>query len=240
MLGDSFHPGGLKLTTRLGELLLLGPHSRVLDVACGQGVSALHIAEMFGCEVVGIDYSSQNVDQAKRAARQRGIEARARFEQGDSERLAFRDDSFEAIICECAFCTFPEKTAAAHEFIRVLKPGGRVGLSDITRASELPPDLKTLMAWVSCIGDARTAADYARLLGDAGFRIDGIEDHDDALKEMVNQIRMKLLGLEIALGLEKLKHPGMDLAAAKQLSASALQAVSQGQLGYAIVMTTKA
>ena len=61
LLGDSFHPGGLKLTERLGELLKLGPHSRVLDVASGKGTSALFLAERFGSEVVGIDYSSQNV-----------------------------------------------------------------------------------------------------------------------------------------------------------------------------------
>jgi len=56
---------------------------------------------------------------------------------------------------------------------------------------------------------------------------------------MVNQIRMNLLGLEIEVGLEKLKLPDLDLSAAKQLSASALQAVSQRQLGYAIVMAMK-
>ena len=188
---------------------------------------------------MGIDYSDDNVRQANQSARQHGIDNRCRFELGDSERLSFDAASFDAIICECAFCTFPDKTAAAREFFRVLTPGGLVGLSDITRAAKLPPDLRTLMAWVSCIADAMPAADYSQLLVDAGFRIDVVEDHNEALKEMVNQIRMKLLGLEIALGLEKLKVPGVDLAAAKQLSASALQAVSTRQLGYSIVTATK-
>ena len=239
LLGDSFHPGGLKLTSRLGELLKLGPHARVLDVACGQGVSAIHIADAFGCEVVGIDYSNENVARANQSARKRGVYERVRFERGDSERLFFDDRSFDAIICECAFCTFPDKAGAAREFIRVLKQGGRVGLSDISRAVELPADLKTLMAWVACIADAQPAEAYAGLLADAGFRIDCIENHDDALKEMVNQIRMKLLGLEIAVALEKLKLPDIDLSAAKQLSASALQAISRSQLGYAIVVAMK-
>src|SRR5437762_8621278 len=81
LLGDSFHPGGLKLTTRLGELLKLGPHSRVLDVACGPGISAVHVAETFGCEVVGIDYSNENVEYANQSARQRGAHKRVRFER---------------------------------------------------------------------------------------------------------------------------------------------------------------
>ena len=218
---------------------MLTPDLRVLDVACGQGASAIHIAETFGCAVVGMDYSEESIKRANLLATERDISQRVRFERGDSERLPFDDASFDAIICECAFCTFPNKTAAAREFIRVLKPDGRVGLSDITRARELPADLKTLMAWVACIADAQPAEKYADLLTDAGFRIDCIEKHDDALKEMVHQIRMKLLGLEIAVGLEKLKLPDLDLTAARQLSASALHALSQRQLGYAIVTAAK-
>src|SRR5437762_10500966 len=69
LLGDSFHPGGLNLTSRLGKLLKLGPASRVLDVASGKGSSALHLADRFGCEVAGIEYSAENVHQANEAAR---------------------------------------------------------------------------------------------------------------------------------------------------------------------------
>jgi ubiquinone/menaquinone biosynthesis C-methylase UbiE len=234
LLGESFHPGGLTLTSRLGELLKLGSHSRVLDVACGKGASAIHIAERFCCEVVGIDYSEENVRDANQSACER-----VRFEQGDSERLLFEDDSFDAIICECAFCTFTNKATAAYEFFRVLKPGGQVGLSDLTRVRELPPDLTTLMAWVACIADAQPADVYAQMFRDAGFRVNAIENHDDALREMVHQIRMKLLGMEIAIGLKKLNLPDLDLTAAKRLSAGALQAVSQRQLGYAIVTAVK-
>ena len=57
-----------------------------------------------------------------------------RFEQGDAERLTLDDGQFDAVICECAFCTFPDKRAAAAEFARVLKPGGTVGLTDLTRS----------------------------------------------------------------------------------------------------------
>jgi hypothetical protein len=49
LLGGSFHPGGLKLTTRLGQLLKLGEHSQVLDVACGKGASAILLADTFAC-----------------------------------------------------------------------------------------------------------------------------------------------------------------------------------------------
>src|SRR6516165_134439 len=59
LLGDSFHPGGLRLTARLGERLGLGLSIRVLDVASGKGESAISLAQRFGCEVVGIDFGPE-------------------------------------------------------------------------------------------------------------------------------------------------------------------------------------
>jgi len=102
LLGDSFHPGGLKLTGRLGHLLHLDRNSRVLDVASGRGTSAMFLAERFGCKVVGLDFGQQNVQRANSEAAERGLSALVQFEQGDSESLPFPDGSFDAVICECA------------------------------------------------------------------------------------------------------------------------------------------
>lgn len=235
LLGDSFHPGGLKLTERLGTLLGLTPESRVLDVASGKGASALFLAEHFGCQVTGIDYGSRNIAEANELAATKGLSARVRFEQADAERMNFHDQSFDAVICECAFCTFPDKTAAAREFARVLCPGGMVGLSDLTRGPQLPKELEGLLAWIACIADARPVDDYAATLRTAHFHVDTVELHDDALAEMVQQIRVKLLGLEVMVGLKKLNLPGVDLTNARQLAKSALSAIQQGQLGYALI-----
>jgi arsenite methyltransferase len=133
LLGESFHPGGTKLTGRLGQILNLTPQTRVLDVAAGKGASAVFLAARFGCEEVGIDYGGKNVEEAVRNADDMGLSERVFFRQGDAECLPFADGSFDAIVCECAFCTFPNKQAAANEFARVLRKGGRVGLSDLTR-----------------------------------------------------------------------------------------------------------
>jgi arsenite methyltransferase len=235
LLGDSFHPGGTKLTERLGVLLNLTPLSRVLDIASGKGTSALFLAERFGCEVVGVDYGRENVGQANSAAAAKGVGARVTFQQGDAERLPARDGSFDAIICECAFCTFPDKDAAAGEFARVLRAGGRVGLSDLTRGAVLPKELDGLLAWIACIADAQPVESYAQYLGAAGFRVEPAEAHDEALLEMVNQVRMKLLGAEIMVGLKKLELPDVDFATAKEIARAADAAIRQGKLGYAIV-----
>jgi len=239
LLGDSFHPGGLKLTGRVGSLLHLAPESHVLDVASGKGTTALFLAERFGCHVVGIDYSTENVAGANDLAETKGLASRVRFEHGDAERLPFPDASFDAVLCECAFCTFPNKTDAAREFARVLGSGGRIGLTDLTRDPTLPKGLDGLLAWIACIADAQPAARYVEYLRSATFDVEKAEPHDEALAEMVEQIRMKLLGAEIMVGLNKLRLPGVDFSNAKQLAKSALDAIQNGQLGYVIITASK-
>jgi len=240
LLGDSFHPGGLHLTERLGVLLKLTPDACVLDVASGTGSSAFFLAERFGCHVVGVDYSSQNVVEANELAASKGLASRLQFERGDAERLDFPDASFDAALCECAFCTFPDKSAAAREFARVLRPGGNVGLSDLTRSAALPQELDGLLAWIACIADAQSAESYAEYLRSADLDVQRVEYHDEALTEMVQQIRTKLLTAEVLVGLKKLALPNTDFASAKDLAQNALAAIQQGHLGYVVLTAVKA
>lgn len=239
LLGDSFHPGGLELTRRLGEKLTLRSGLRVLDVASGKGESAIFLAQAFGCEVVGIDYGSRNVDESKVRADQAGVASLVTFETGDAEKVAHADGSFDAIICECAFCTFPDKNAAAAEFARVLKPSGKVGLSDLTRAASLPPELTGLLAWVACIADARPVDEYAAYLIGAGLAGAEIEPHDEALAEMVRDIQGKLLGAELMSKLKKIDLAGVDFAEAKSMARAAAEAIRTKKLGYAIITARK-
>ena len=236
LLGDSYHPGGLALTERLGTLLGLERGVRVLDVAAGTGVSAIYLAQRFGCRVTGIDLSEANVAAAQDAAARAGLDALTRFVAGDAERLPFADADFDALICECAFCTFPDKPTAAREFARVLRPGGRVGLSDLTRQGPLPAELDGLLAWVACIADARPLAEYEVYLRHAGFRVDHAEQYDEALGAMVRQIRAKLMGVELLVGLRKLDLPSVDLGRARTMARSAAEAAQCGTLGYALLV----
>ena len=114
-----------------------------------------------------------------------------------------------------------------------------MGISDLTRAEALPNDLDGLLAWVACIGDAQSVEGYVAYLKEDGFSVGSIQQQNDALKEMVDQIRRKLLGAEIMAGLKKLRLPVVDLGAAKRMASSAMVAVKQGQLGYALICATK-
>ena len=239
LLGDSFHPGGAALTERLGQLLGLTPESRVLDAASGRGTSAVLIAQRFGCAVVGVDLSAQNVAHATVEADRLGLAGQVTFRVGDAERLPIDDASVDAVICECAFCTFPDKPRAAREFGRVLKPGGRVGLSDITRAPGPKGELSDLMAWIACLADARSAEAYAEWLAGADLTKLIVEVHDDALREMIRDVGARLFATEVMVGLGKLDLAGIDFPAAKRMTKQALTAVAEHRLGYAIVCATK-
>ncbi len=239
LLGESFHPGGLALTERLGRLLGLGPAARVLDVASGTGASALRLAECFGCEVVGIDYGERNVLRAEAAAKAAGASARVRFERADAERLPFPDGRFDAVVCECALCTFTDQPAAVRELGRVLSGGGRLGISDVTCEGPLPDELEGLLAWVACIAGARPLADYAAGLRSGGLEVQLQERHDGALLETVRQIRGRLFGAELVAAVQNAAVQGVDFAAAGRLARAASRAIEQGVLGYGLIVACK-
>lgn len=235
LLGESFHPGGVALTQRLGDLLRLTAQMHVLDVASGQGTSAFCLAESFGCRVTGVELSPESVRGAMAESERRGLSKQVKFLEGSSEGLPFPDGAFDAVICECAFCTFGDKPLAAREFHRVLRSGGRVGLSDLTRTAQPLPQLEGLLAWIACIADAKPVKHYSGILTSAGCAIEEIEDHSDALIEMVRQIQGKLLWAEVMTGLKKLDLPGVDFFTAKRFASAALDAIRAGKLGYAII-----
>jgi SAM-dependent methyltransferase len=205
-------------------------------VASGKGESAIFLARRFGCQVVGVDFGPQNVTEANLNAAAAQADHLVSFVEGDAERLGFPDAGFDAVVCECAFCTFPDKRAAASEFARILRPGGRVGISDLTRSGPLPHDLEGLLAWVACIADARPVEEYAGYLKEAGFDVTAIEPHNNALAEMARDVQGRLLGIELMTRLNKVDLPGADFEQAKQFARAASKAIQRGLLGYCLIV----
>ena len=220
-------------------MLGLRPTMRVLDVAAGKGTSAIYLAQTFGVAVVGVDYGRAAVDAANAAANAVGSGECVYFEQGDAEHLPFEAEAFDALICECAFCTFPDKSVAAREFARVLKPGGKLGMTDVIRRGELLEDLRGLLAWVACVGAAQSLDAYETNLREAGLQIEVSEDHDFALAQVVHDIRTRLLAAEILVRLKQVQLPIADFDQAKALARAAEGAVRSGQFGYALLTATK-
>jgi SAM-dependent methyltransferase len=239
LLGDVLHPGGLELTHHLGAVLELNNADHVLDVACGSGASAVHLAERFGCQVTGLDYGLENITTAQAHATAQGVAHLTVFRQGDAERLPFDDSKFDAAISECSFCTFPDKAAAAAEMARVLRTGGRLGLTDMTVNGSLPEDVQSLLAWVACVAGADTPEQYVTKLRETGFTSFTVEDRGTALLELVSDVRRKLLGIELAAGLGKLDLGNLDLNDSKRLARRATELIESKVLGYTLITARK-
>lgn len=237
ILGESYHPGGLALTRRLGQALDLRPGDRVLDIASGPGTTAFLLAQEFGVHVVGVDLGEQAVDKANAKAAELGLADQVRFEVGDAERLPVDAGAFDAVVCECAFCTFPDKPTAAAEMARVLKPGGRVGITDVALdPHRLDDELRSLAGWVACLADARPVAEYVALLGQAGLTVVHQEAHDQELAAMIELIDARLVAFRMA---KVAALDGVDFDLARQRTALAAKAVKEGIAGYVLLTATK-
>lgn len=235
LLGDVLHPGGLKLTGHLGEVLELGAGEQVLDVACGSGSSAVHLAKTFGCHVTGIDFSADNLARAEAHAASQGVAQLARFQHGDAEQMPFDDESFHAVVSECSLCTFPDKRAAAKEMMRVLQPGGRIGITDVTVDGDLPDDIQSVLGWVACVAGAASTTDYVALLGEVGFSGFTVEDHGVAAKALVEDIRRKLLGLDMVAKLGKLDVAEVDPKGTRESLRRISILIDEGVIGYTLI-----
>jgi ubiquinone/menaquinone biosynthesis C-methylase UbiE len=237
-LGDSYHPGGSALTRRLADALDLRPGQEVLDLAAGTGTTAFLLAREGGVNVTGIDLGAVQVNKALARASQLGLAQRVSFQVGDAERLPVDDERFDAVVCECAFCTFPDKHSAAGEMARVLRPGGKVGITDVwLEPDRLEPELAGMAGRIACLADAKPIAVLHNLLATAGLRVITTERHDQALADTIERVQARLRALKIA-GL-----PGLDrqaLGRALALAGKAAGVVAGGDAGYLLMVAERA
>lgn len=192
LLGQSFHPGGAKLTEKLASACLVSPKSSVLDVACGIGKSARTIAANFGASVTGCDYSAINIERATMASLEAGLNQKTRFVRGSAEQLPFAAESFDVALCECSLCLFENMHGALQQIHRALKPGGRIGISDFFLNAPVPESLDGLLGRVLCVAGAPSADAYREALTHAGFEYIRIREVNWTLADMIQRIRHRI------------------------------------------------
>jgi len=239
LLGDSYHPGGLELTRRLARQLDLPRRAHVLDVAAGRGATARLLAGEFGLRVNGVDLSAGNVALAQGALAAAGLTDRVTFKEADAELLPHRDASFDAVVVECALCIFPDKPTAVSEIARVLRRGGRLGLTDVVADPDrLPPGLSSLAARVACIADALPMRSYESLVESVGLRIARTERHDTSILRMIDQIEARLTLVRLTAPAQ-VAALGLDLQRMRAALEAARAAVAEGILGYGLLVAHK-
>lgn len=137
--GVTKHLGGRKATERLVELCAITPDSKVLEVGCGVGITACYLASKVGCSLTSVDLSGQMVAWAKKRAEREGLADRITFRVADAQDLPFSDGGFDVVISESVTAFASDKRAAVREYLRVLKPGGRVGMTEASWVRTPPP-----------------------------------------------------------------------------------------------------
>lgn len=149
----------------------LRPGETVVDLGCGGGLDVLLAAPKVGPtgKAIGIDMTAEMIERARRNAAKQGM-TNVEFHLATIDRLPLPDASVDCIISNCVINLAADKPAVFREMFRVLKPGGRVAVSDIALKQPLPAELaQDVLAYVGCIGGAVLVADYERDLRHAGF-----------------------------------------------------------------------
>ncbi len=149
----------------------LRPGETVVDLGSGGGLDVFLAARKVGPtgKAIGIDMTPQMLELARRNAAKSGL-ANVEFHEANINELPLPDASVDCVISNCVINLATDKSAVFREITRVLKPGGRLAVSDIALKRELPPGLgNDLMAYVGCIAGAISVEDYRRGLIEAGF-----------------------------------------------------------------------
>lgn len=143
----------------------------VLDLGSGAGFDAFLAAQRIGKlgRVIGVDMTSEMIEKA-RANAQKGNYKNVEFRLGEIEKLPIEDNSVDVIISNCVINLSPEKQKVFQEAFRVLKPGGRLMVSDLVLVKDLPEMIKeSIEAYVGCLAGAVKKDEYLEFIRMAGF-----------------------------------------------------------------------
>ena len=151
----------------------LRPGETVLDLGSGAGMDAFLAARQVGPDgcVIGVDMTDAMLEKARDNARKAGLEDRVEFRKGNIEALPVEDESVDAIISNCVINLSPQKDRVYAEAFRVLRPGGRLMISDVVLERPLPEAvLDSIDAYLGCVGGASLRSEYLETIAKAGFR----------------------------------------------------------------------
>jgi arsenite methyltransferase len=158
-------------------LAQLKPGEIVLDLGSGGGIDVLLSARRVepGGKAYGLDMTDEMVALARENQRKSGVE-NVEFLKGEIESIPLPDNSVDVVISNCVINLSADKARVLREAFRVLKPGGRLAVSDVVTKDGIEPEIrKNILLWVGCVAGALEEDEYRAKLSAAGFEEIGIE-----------------------------------------------------------------
>ncbi|MEM8949698.1 MAG: class I SAM-dependent methyltransferase [Pseudomonadota bacterium] len=203
---DQDHYGGLQITETLAEEAAIHADHHVLDVCSGMGGPARYFAYHRGCRVTGLDLTESRISGATSLTKLVGLGHLVDFRQGDAQAMPFDDTTFDVAISQEALLHVPDKEAMIRECARVLKPGGVLAFTDLTRRQSIADgDMQKLGKALASVNFA-TAENYRQWLEAAGFSILVEADRSEELKAIL----IERLAMYKGLGEQTSKHFGAE------------------------------
>jgi ubiquinone/menaquinone biosynthesis C-methylase UbiE len=207
----------------------------VLDAACGHGESVRYLRTEYGCKAVGVDLSRVLI----RRTALLHPDGDVCLLIGDGERLPIKDNAFTAVISECSMCLMPGFNDGLSEALRVLRPAGKIGITDIAVDGEIPSDLRDILARFLCISPSISWTGYRKALLARGFENVEVADETQSLEELLGIIKKRFFLAEILTAVGKLSVRKEQLDQGKRLLSLAKRAVEQKTLKYAMLTGRK-
>jgi arsenite methyltransferase len=176
----------------------------VLDLGCGSGFDCFLAAEKVGKtgKVIGVDVTQEMIQRAQSSAKERDL-TNVEFRLGDIEALPVQDVSVDVVISNCVINLCPDKQKVFREAYRVLKPKGRLSISDIVVTKPLSKELKeSLAAYFACVAGAEQKDNYLAMIETAGFSdVQVLETKKFQLESLISdpaiQAALRLFGFSI-------------------------------------------
>jgi len=172
----------------------------VLDFGSGGGLDVFLAAQGVGekGKVIGVDMTPEMVEKAGENARN-GNYKNVEFRVGEIENLPVEDNSIDVIISNCVINLSPDKLATYKEAYRVLKPNGRILISDLVTEGELPEDVRrSFDAWAECIAGAMEKQEYLNTIKKAGFRdVTIVAEHLFSEPGMDDGLAWKIISIQV-------------------------------------------
>ncbi len=172
----------------------------VLDLGSGGGIDVFLAANRVGDKgkVIGVDMTLEMITKAEENARRGGYK-NVEFRLGEIENLPLEDNRVDVVISNCVINLSTDKRRVFEEAFRVLKPRGKMMISDIATESELPQEIrKSFSAWADCIGGALVKKDYLDAIKQAGFKDIRIVDEKVFLEDdMSEKIKGKIISIKV-------------------------------------------